>query len=175
MWQQSIGFFIEVISTILIFVGLLVAAYQIHQTRLSLDQSAEHHKQANIWNRKVAAQQALDQLKGSPVLSKLQSRFRYIDHKEVIPLGELRAAFEADPDLQPDLYELLNSYEKLARGVNLGIYDEEVIRVGRRGAMSKAYVAFREVIDARRTDYGAPNAWLELERLVLRWEAQHAG
>ncbi|PCD76203.1 DUF4760 domain-containing protein [Pseudothioclava arenosa] len=172
MWYETFLLFIEITSTILVFSGLLFAAYQIHQTRLSLDLSAAQHLEANEWNRRIAAQQALDQLKGSPVLSTLQTRFRYIDTKEVIPLERLRKAFEEDANLQPDLYGLLNSYEKLARSVNLGIYDEEVIRVGRRGAMSKAFLAFKEVIEARRVDYGAPNAWLELEKLVTRWEAQ---
>ena len=64
---------------------------------------------------------------------------------------------------------LLNSYERLARGVNLGIYDDDVIKMGRRMAISKAYFSFAEMIANRRNEYGAPNAWIELEMLLTKW------
>lgn len=170
MWSETIEVFLNIIETSLILTGLLFTAFQLNHAARSITQASEHNKEANEWNRKIAAQNALDRLAASPILSKLQARFNYIDEKAIIPVQEIEKACNDDNDLKNELFDLLNSYEKIARGVNLGMYDDEVIRVGRRGAISKAYFSFGELILHRRQHYGAPNAWKELEVLVQRWE-----
>lgn len=170
MWATSVQVLLDIVESLLIFLGLLVAAYQIHQAAKSIDQASEHHREANVWNRKVAAQSALDRLGGAPVLSKLQSRFGYLDKRRVIPVDDIEAACSEDLELKAELFDLLNSYEKLARGVNLDIYDNTVIKTGRRGAMSKAFLSFSALISHRRITHNSPNAWKELEDLIRNWE-----
>jgi Domain of unknown function (DUF4760) len=165
--ELYLGFF----ETGLILLGLLIAAYQVHQAAKAVNQGADHHREANAWNRKIAAQDALDKIGSSPVLSKIQQRFKYIDQLRRIPISEIDVACAEDPELKVELFELLNAYEKLARGVNMEIYDNDVIRIGRRGAITKALYSFSEMIEHRRISYGAPSAWKELELLVEQWEA----
>ena len=171
MWKETAELFLGFAETIIILAGLLAAAYQIRQTARAVDQASDRHKEENDWNRKIAAQTALERTGASPVLSKLQKRFRYIDKRMIIPFDEIESACAEDDELKTELFGMLNSYEKIARGVNFGIYDDSVIRAARRGSISKAYLAFLEMIEHRRTEYGARQAWKELESLVLSWEA----
>lgn len=162
--------FFSVIEAVLVFVGLLIAAYNIHQAKLSFDENVKQSAAANSWNKKISAQNALEKIDNSVVLSRLQEKFDYVNRKGKIPLAQVQSAFEKDPSLQVDLYSLLNTYEKIARGVNLGIFDNDVVRLGRRRSMAKAFLAFEEVISDRRENYGAATAWAELEKLLTDWE-----
>ncbi len=153
----------------LLLIGVVVAATQAYLARRSLDLSTIIHRENHDWNRRMAAQSALSSYNSSVILSSLHSEFSYIDRRDPISIAEMNAAFENNPDLKEDLHKLLNFYESLARGVHQKIYDEEVIKVGRKGAMVRAYRAFLPYIEQRRRANNSPTAWCELESIAARW------
>lgn len=140
----------------LVYVGIqLKASYRIH--------SANHD-----WNRRMAAQSALKEYSQSILISGLQTEFNYLNRIEAIPLSDITAGFNNHPNLQNELHQLLNFYEGLARGVFHRIYDENVIKSGRRGAMTRASRAFDAYMKNRRATL-SPNAWSNMDALVAKW------
>lgn len=154
-----------------VIVGLWFAGVQFKQGRLALEHTAQSHEEEYLWRRKIAAQEALASYSSSVVLSDLQKQLNYLEigRRGCIDLDELEQKLEASPDLRADLHRLLNYYEALARGVLQGLYDDEVIKAGRRGAMNRAYSGF-ECYIVKRRDSGSPNAWIDFETLIRRWD-----
>ena len=152
--------------------GLTFAGFQVRQGRKALEQSAEAHKADHAWHRQIAAQEALAQYSTSVYLSRLAKEFNYLEigRSACVDLDLVEERFKAEPDLRQDLHALLNFYESLARGVIQGLYDEDVIKAARKGAMERAYTGFKCYIDARRKT-GSPKAWLDLQVLIERWES----
>ena len=126
------------------------------------------------WNRRMASQAALKEYNQSILSSALQSEFDYLNCTESIPLEKILDGFNKHPALQNELHQLLNFYEGLARGVFQNIYDEEVIKAGRRSAMMKAFRAFNSYIEMRRKT-SSPTAWTDLGSLVAQWVLEEKG
>jgi len=142
--------------------GLVYAGFQ-------LNLSYRVHQAEHDWNRRLAAQNALKDYARSAAMSRLQAAFDYLNRKEAIPLAEVEEKFKADPELQNELHNMLNAYEGLARGVAHNIYDEDVVKAGRRRLMMKAFRTFHAYIEDRRARMSAPSAWSELEGITNRW------
>lgn len=161
----------ELVGLIAVILGLVFAGVQFKQGRLALEHTAASHEQEYRWRRKIAAQEALSSYSSSVVLSDLQKQLNYLDigRRGCIDLDEIEEKLEANPDLRADLHRLLNYYEALARGVLQGLYDDDVIKAGRRGAMNRAYTGFECYILERRKN-GSPNAWSDFEALILKWD-----
>ncbi|GAB1394397.1 hypothetical protein MASR1M60_25610 [Rhodocyclaceae bacterium] len=149
--------------------GLAYAGFQLKQAREYGELSYKVHQAEHDWNRRLAAQNALKDYAASVALGGLQKAFDYLNKKEAIPLDEVMEKFRADSGLQSELHNMLNAYEGLARGVQHGIYDEEVIKAGRRKAMTKTFRMFHAYIEDRRSKVSSPSAWSELERIVNQW------
>ena len=161
-----------VLSSIIGFItfgGVVYAGLQLKQAKEGIiltyrAQSADHDLQ-----RRLAAQNSLNEYNKSIITSDLQIEFKYLNVKESIPLERIEKIFGENSALRNELHQLLNFYEGLARGVFQQIYDEEVIKSARKSSMAKALLAFRSYIEMRRREY-APNAWSDLDALVTKWE-----
>jgi len=70
-----------------------------------------------------------------------------------------------DETLRIRVNKVLNLYERLATGVNLGIYDIKTINRLTGTNLISNYARFKEYIDLRRTKMNRPKAWKEFEEL----------
>lgn len=166
---EKLSLALSALTSLIALGGLAYAGVQLKQTRDYQELAYRVHQADHDWNRRLAAQNALKNYNQSVALSGLQKAFNYLNRKEAIPLGEVEEKFKADPELQKALHDMLNAYEGLARGVFHQIYDEEVIKAGRRRAMAKAFRTFHAYIEDRRIKVNAPSAWSSLERLANKW------
>lgn len=69
--------------------------------------------------------------------------------------------------------KLLNLYEGIARGVNIGIYDINVVDMTWGTAMLKAYNSSKDLIAKSRKKN--KNAWLQFDLLIKQIEPFHKG
>lgn len=173
---MSVDHLLGVLNLLAVIFGLAFAGFQILQGRKALEYSAKTHNADHEWHRKIAAQEALAQYSSSVALSSLEKHFRYLEigKKGCIEREVINKKLASVPDLRQDLHKLLNYYESLARGVHLGLYDDEVIRIGRRGSMERAFKAFECYILDRR-ESGSPRAWCEFEKLITKWQGADEG
>lgn len=158
------------LSGVFTFIGVIYAGVQIGKSSKALEQNYKIHKAEHDWNRRIAAQNALKDYSRSVVTGSLQKEFNYLNIKSPIPVELMRIKFDAVSDLQNELHSILNYYEGLARGIQQSIYDEQVIKSGRYGAMKKALYAFKPYIDERRISMNRPTAWENMESIVNKWE-----
>ena len=171
---EIISLAISVVLLIITIFGLFYAGFQLKCAKKALEMSVKVHSADHDWNRRLAAQNALKEYNQSMIISSLQKKFDYFNRKEAIHLSEVEEKFSSNVNLQNDLHQLLNFYEGLARGVFQQIYDEEVIKAGRRGSMIKALRAFNSYIEDRRAKF-SPKAWCEFESLVAKWILEEKG
>ena len=162
------------ITALITLGGLAYAGVQIKKTKEQIQAAYKVNTADHDWNRRMASQAALKEYNQSILSSALQSEFDYLNCVESIPLSNIQEAFGKHPDLQSELHQLLNFYESLARGVFQNIYDEEVIKAGRRSAMMKALRAFNSYIESRRKT-SSPTAWTDLESIVAQWILEEKG
>jgi hypothetical protein len=154
--------------------GLIYAGIQLKKTKEQLEAAYKINEADHDWNRRMASQAALKEYNQSMLFSGLQSEFDYLNCTESIPLSKIEKGFKNHPDLQKELHQLLNFYEGLARGVFQNIYDDEVIKTGRRTAMMNALRAFSSYIESRRKT-SSPSVWTDLESLVAQWVLDEKG
>lgn len=122
--------------------------------------------------QRLAAQEAVANLRShAQVAAELNKLFNSSNLTEGIPLGVILAAFKEDKQVQNKVNEVLNNYEALARGVYQGIYDEEVVKSARRGAMIQQFDAYESYIKDRRIKVYA-GAYLQLESLANKWKSE---
>lgn len=74
---------------------------------------------------------------------------------------------ESNPDGRLLLHQVLNAYERLAAGLNLGVYDLPTIARINGKVLVSNYERFRPYIEHRRKTSN-PNAWIEFSRLAER-------
>ncbi len=88
-----------------------------------------------------------------------------------VPLKKLNDLYD-DLQNRSKLTDILNTYEGLARGVNLRLYDEKLVKIARKSNTLAVYSIFREFILHRRLESNNPELWDEFEKLVLKWELE---
>ena len=71
-----------------------------------------------------------------------------------------------DRDEATKINRVLNIYERMALGVNLGAYDIKVLNRMVRFNLISNYERFEEYIVARRKKFERPFAWTEFEKLI---------
>lgn len=146
-----------------LFVGLSLV-YLAKQVKLFAAAHADNHE----WNRRIETQKALQKIREINTVP-LNEKFGYVNRRDPIPLKDILDAIEKDPSLQLILNKLLNFYEGLANGVFLGIYDEESIKVNRRGPMEREFIRCKNYIEYRRHQ-SSKTVWIAYERLIKKWE-----
>jgi hypothetical protein len=82
--------------------------------------------------------------------------------------SEMAQLIFEDGDEETRINRLLNIYERLALGINIGAYDIKVLNklVGQN--IINNYVRFEEYIELRRTELDRPFAWREFQKLSER-------
>lgn len=159
------------ITLVTVIVGLVYGGIQLKHAAFQISETRRIHQENHDWNRRLAAQEALRAYNYSLLSSPLQDVFDYLNVSEPIPLAKLTEEFANNPKLQPDLHQLLNYYEGLARGIHQSLFDEEIVKSARKNAMMMAEKAFTNYLDKRRENVN-PHAWRELSSLISRWRSQ---
>lgn len=151
------------ISTVILVLSAFIG---IRNLRLLVASHADNHE----WNRRIATQDAITKVREINI-DALNQEFGYADQLTAIPLKNINEKFKENPDLQMMCHKLLNFYEGLASGVNLGIYDEMTLKINRRGAMERDFAKFREYILYRR-DQVSKSLFIEQEKIITRWHEE---
>ncbi|WP_161489411.1 DUF4760 domain-containing protein [Sulfitobacter sp. EhC04] len=165
LWTIGIG----VANVILLLVGFIFAVLQLRGAKWELRTIKEIDEQQHDWSRRIAAQEALQKYDHTWYSGPLQEEFDYFNRNEPVPVQEVKSKFVKGSTVQADLIKLLNFYESLSRGIHQNIFDEEVIRIARQRAMTKAHNSFFAYIEDRRRQAN-PKAWSELTSIVRKWE-----
>jgi hypothetical protein len=82
------------------------------------------YRDLHDWNRRKAAQDAIDNMQGiaddTPLLD---DKFKIMERNDPIPLVQIRQECEADSHVRTVLHRRLNYFESLAVGVNQAVLD----------------------------------------------------
>ncbi len=145
------------IELVLLAVTLGITTYfsyrtmKLQQQTLTLKSAEEHREQLGI------KQAILEQHLGVPLY----------------PGGsvstEVLMKLYEDPQNRLKLTEYLNVYEGMARGINLGIYDEKIFKLARRSATVQVFRNFEQFIVQYREKYNRPEVWRDFEKLAQKW------
>lgn len=95
-----------------------------------------------------------------------------MNRKEAIPLEEIALKFKQDSSLQTAVHMYLNAYNSLCRGIEMSVFDEEVIKKSRGSALRKIYRAFEAYIEQRRKDRDFPTLWSSMQRFSHKWSLE---
>ena len=73
-------------------------------------------------------------------------------------------------DVKNTIINLLNDFEYIATGVNMDIFDENVVKKLWRGKLIYAFDMFKNYIHHLRIEHGWENVYTELEYLANKWK-----
>lgn len=169
---------ISALAILITIGGLLYAGNQIKLARKQLinaietiELTREVHKDNHDWNRRIASQNAINSFRNQNKTKELRESLGQIDINDAIPLDTIISKFETDTYLQGYIHSVLNTFEGYSRGVNQGIYDEEVIRTALMGTMIRYYNCFRPYIVYVRKKRN-PELFSEYEGLINIWKTK---
>ncbi|MCT7596422.1 DUF4760 domain-containing protein [Aliarcobacter butzleri] len=76
-------------------------------------------------------------------------------------------------EIKHAIMDILNYYEFLAIGINIGIFDKNTIKKALKTIMSRAFFIFEEYIYHLRGDrHNRKTAFIELEQIVKEWKKE---
>ena len=75
-------------------------------------------------------------------------------------------------DVKNTIINLLNDFEYIATGVNMDIFDENVVKKLWRGKLIYAFDMFKNYIHHLRIEHGWENVYTELEYLANKWKKE---
>ena len=162
---EIVSLAIQLISAGFVFAGLLYTGKQISLLKRT-------HRENHDWNRRIETQKALAEYNRTIIAPDLNKVFDHLNAKHPISVEKVLAEFATNSSLQSQCHILLNSYEGFARGIQQGIYDEEIIRKARKTAIIRTYTAYKEYIAHRQRENNSL-AFKELEALVSKWLASN--
>lgn len=91
-----------------------------------------------------------------------------MSQKHPIPIKDINEKLKENHSMKVHLMRLLNFYEGLANGIDMGIYEEIVIKEARRSSMIRTYTAFKEFAEYHRQEI-SPMVFVKYEALVKKW------
>lgn len=167
------------IGTLIITLGgLLYAGNQIKLAREQLNNALENieltrkiHKENHDWNRRIASQNVINSFRNQNKTKELRESLVQIDINDAIPLETVLNKFKTDLNLQGYIHSVLNTFEGFSRGINQGIYDEEVMKTALIGTMIRYFNCFRPYIVHIR-NVRNPELFSEYEGLINIWKAE---
>jgi len=117
-----------------------------------LDLLKKSYVDQHEWNRRKAAQDAIENTQKSigedaPLLN---DKFQIMTSYDTIPLQRIRDECDADPKVRMAIHRRLNTFETLALGVQLGVYDEDVLKAAYKEVFRRTLNRFTEYINHRR-------------------------
>jgi hypothetical protein len=121
-----------------------------------------------IWNRQFQTQADIQ------IDTDIVQAFERLQtmHREQIPyqpLDNLRTQFLEDTAFRTDITLVVNFFDKIAFGVNHGIYDEEIVKTNRGYMLTEFFQEFDWVLYLLRSEYSHSTLLTEYEMLVRRW------
>ena len=177
-FNEKMFMVIKAATSILLALGVIYAARQfyLNQKQLTLNDQ---------WNRQqlglTEANRSDEKLEG--IIEVLKEKFDYAERKEPYKISKIHEKFGKFTDgggkfefsddgkkFKSEIIQLLNIFEYIATGVNLGIFDEEVVRRLMRGKLVYAYNMFSSYIHHLRIEHGWTNVYTELENLAKKWQ-----
>lgn len=159
----------EYYSLIIQVCSILIIGFGLFFTGIQLMLQRRAHNENHKWNRMIAAQEALKSNNLTQISVSISNKFNTLNRKYAIPIEEVNQVISKDKSYQNSIHKLLNIYEAYARGISLGIYDEQTIKLARKGSMTRTYELFRPYIEERRKGVGIGGAYTLLEKLINRW------
>lgn len=160
----------EIASLIISVTGTLIIGGSLTIAIFQLKVLIKSHKDNHEWNRRIETQKAIVEVRNIDI-QKLNEVFGFKYRKEPMPLSEITSKFESDWLLERQCINLLNAYENLASGIKLGIYDEDVVAINRKGAMQRTYTKFKMYIEHIR-HHTKKTTYQELQQLIDKWDAK---
>ena len=166
---EKIMVLISALNFFAVLIGFIFASWQVRSAKLEIKAIVETHRENHDFQRRIAAQDAINQFNFSSLSAELGTKFGYFEHNLPISIKEIRKVFDASEENRSKLIMLLRHYEGLARGINQGIYDEEVVKSALRRTILRVSRAFSLYIEQRRIELGNPKLWKEFTDLGDRW------
>ena len=136
-----------------------------------LREGTQSRRETHEWNRRIETQRALFafQIEIKGAWKALDSKFDYHDDGNPVTANEVKAAFIEDGELKTHLFDMLNFYEAIARGIDFKIYDEEMVKAARKNAMIRVANYFRPYIRQYRREKN-PHACIKFTSLIEGWK-----
>lgn len=147
---------------ILILFVLVVTAYFALK---GINETKNIHKETLNWNRMYQTQNILKELNDSFV--PLKYKFTPQDLDTSFLIEEVMSVIE-DRDLVSKIDKRLNSYESIARGIRLGLYDEELVKLSRRTVLVGKFFNNKNYIEHFRKRRNK-RIYRNLEWLAEKW------
>jgi hypothetical protein len=129
------------------------------------------YKKSHDWNRRIETQRYINSYNRLEVVFALDKEFHHITKRQAIPLLEILNKIEDNRELRLYLFRLLNYHEELAIGLNMGIYDEEIVKENSEDVIRKTYVNFSEFIKYLQAEDGR-DVYKRYQELVESWETK---
>lgn len=179
------------LSKLALSVGVIVAAFQFYLNKEQLEQT-------NDWNKKQLAITEVNKINNSleKKIQVLMKVLNYGERKEPYKVSEIHCCMgkfdknckdfkfhekkkKNEQDLEYDgkeikniIINLLNDFEYIATGVNMNIFDEEVVKRLWRGKLIYAFKMFKNYIIHLRIEHKWDKVYSELEFLAKKWEKE---
>ncbi|WP_316787111.1 DUF4760 domain-containing protein [Pedobacter frigiditerrae] len=159
---EYISLAIQVLGFIAVIFTLLYASKQIKISK-------NIHEDTLSWNKKIATEEELSRKTSGEIRDRLLTIFEKYSEIGIvsIPLEIIEKEIAKDKKVKQDIHDYLNRFERIARGINFGIYNEEIIIDSSRYMINKVYVNYENYIQKRRNEVN-PRAWCCFEELVNR-------
>lgn len=155
---------ISAISSIAVVLSVIYLAKQIKT-------ASAIHQENHEWNRRIETKHALDSYNRLEAVVTLNEEFSFMSQKHPIGVIEINEKLAKDHTLKVHLMRLLNFYEGLANGIDMGLYEELVIKEARRGSMIRTFTAFKDFIEYHKKEIN-PMAFVKYEALTNKWEKE---
>jgi len=159
----------DIVSLAIQVLGFIAVVFTLLYASNQIKLSKNIHKETLSWNKKITTEEELSRKTSQEIRDRLVLRFDSHCGEKIkpIPLKIIEQEMTKDPKVRSDIHTYLNRFERIARGIDFGIYDEEIIINSSRYMLNKVYVNYEEYIQKRR-DKINQNAWRSFEALVNR-------
>lgn len=161
---MDIGLYINGISAIGVIISVFYLASQVKI-------ATKAHKENHEWNRRIETKHALDSYNRLESVMLLNEAFSYMGERHAIDKDIILKKLKEEPALRVHLMRLLNFYEGLANGIDMGLYEEVIVREARRGNMIRTHTAFKKFMNYHRSEVNEL-AFIKYKALVEKWELE---
>jgi DNA-binding transcriptional ArsR family regulator len=161
---MDINIFVNAISAIGVITSVFYLARQVKV-------ASKVHGENHDWNRRIETKHALDSYNRLEAVMLLNEAFDYMGERHAIDKDIILNKLVEEPQVRVHLMRLLNFYEGLANGIDMGLYEEIIVREARRGNMIRTHTAFKEFMNYHRAEVNEL-AFIKYRALVEKWEKE---
>ena len=158
-----------VLATALQSLGLIGVVVGLYFTSRQIRLASQVAKDTLNWNKKTYTEDKLEKKPDPEKVIRLERIFATKDSVHAVPLKTILDEIERDPALALDIRYKLNRYERIARGIRVGVLDEQIVIDSLSVHMAKDYYNYRDYISYLQTS--TPTGGLEeYAMLIAKWE-----